>query len=78
MISEGHQNSHMAHVEVELEVDGRWIAEIPAIAGALAYGLSRQDAIANVESLASRIIADRLAHGEAIPEMNRRSMTPGA
>ena len=58
-------------VEVEQEVDGRWIAEVPELSGVLAYGQSRQEAIARAEALALREIADRLDHGEAVPDLGR-------
>jgi len=58
-------------VEVEQEVDGRWIAEVPELSGVLAYGQSRQEAIARAEALALRVIADRLDHGEAVPDLGR-------
>jgi predicted RNase H-like HicB family nuclease len=51
-------------IEVEQEVDGRWIAEIEALPGAICYGTSRQDAMIKVVALALRIVADRLEHGE--------------
>src|SRR5664280_1090242 len=51
-------------VEVEREEDGRWIAEVPEILGAMAYGASREAALAAVEALALRVLADRLEHGE--------------
>jgi predicted RNase H-like HicB family nuclease len=54
-------------LEVELETDGRWIAEIPESPGAMAYGATRAEAVANAEALALRVIADRLEHGEATP-----------
>jgi predicted RNase H-like HicB family nuclease len=57
-------------IETELEDDGRWIAEVPDLPGALAYGLTRNEAIAKVEALALRAIADRLEHGESIPELD--------
>lgn len=47
-------------IETEQEDDGRWIAEITALAGVLAYGASEQEAIANAEALAFRVIADRI------------------
>ena len=53
-------------IEVEREQDGRWLAEVPELPGAMAYGKSRQDAIARVQALALRVLADRLEHGEAI------------
>jgi len=54
-------------IELEQESDGRWIAEIETLSGAMVYGNSREQAIMNVEALALRILADRLEHGE-IPE----------
>ena len=56
-------------VEIEQEGDGRWIAEVVALSGVLAYGASRAEALAKVEVLALRVLADRLEHGEAIPEV---------
>ena len=56
-------------VEIEQEGDGRWIAEVVALPGVLAYGASRAEALAKVEVLALRVLADRLEHGEAIPEV---------
>ncbi len=57
-------------IEVEREEDGRWIAEVSDLPGVLAYGKTREEAIAKVEALALRVIADRLDHGEAIPELD--------
>jgi len=57
-------------IEIEQENDGRWIAEIPDVPGVMAYGRTREDAIARAEILALRVLADRLEHGEAIPELN--------
>jgi hypothetical protein len=42
----------------------------------LAYGQSRHDAIVKTEALALRVIADRLEHGEAIPELNELFAVP--
>jgi predicted RNase H-like HicB family nuclease len=56
-------------IEIEREEDGRWIAEAPALPGVLAYGNSREQAIARAEALAFRVLADRLEHGEPIPEL---------
>jgi predicted RNase H-like HicB family nuclease len=58
-------------VEVEQEVDGRWLAEIPEIPGVLAYGQNRSEAIARAEALALRVIADRLDHGEPVPDLGQ-------
>jgi predicted RNase H-like HicB family nuclease len=51
-------------VETEIEDDGRWLAEVPAIPGVMAYGQTRDEAIRRAESLTLRVIADRLDHGE--------------
>ena len=51
----------------EREEDGRWIAEIEAIPGVLAYGASANEAMARAEVLALRVLAEQLEHGEAEP-----------
>ncbi len=51
-------------VETEQEQDGRWIAEIIELPGVMKYGKSRDEAIAQVEALALRVMADRIEHGE--------------
>lgn len=56
-------------VELEQEVDGRWIAEVPDLPGVLVYGVDQNDALAKVKALALRVIADRLEHGEATPDL---------
>ena len=56
-------------IEIEREQDGRWIAEVPELPGVLAYGTSASDAQAKVQALALRVVADRLEHGEAGPEL---------
>ena len=47
-------------VEVEIEEDGRWLAEVPAVPGALAYGSTRTEAIWKAQALALRALADQL------------------
>ena len=56
-------------IDIEREDDGRWLAEIPALPGALAYGSTREEAILHVQTLALRVLADRLEHGETVPTM---------
>lgn len=56
-------------VEFEQEEDGRWIAEVPDLPGVLAYGADRAEAQAKVQALALRVVAERLEHGEAGPEL---------
>jgi predicted RNase H-like HicB family nuclease len=55
---------HHFTIETEQEDDGRWIAEILEISGALVYGNSQQQAIYYAQALALRVIADKLEHGE--------------
>jgi len=61
-------NSRRTIRAVEREDDGRWIAEVPALAGVMAYGASREDALRAVQTLALRVIADRLEQGEPVSE----------
>ena len=56
-------------MEVDIEDDGRFIAEVPAIPGALVYGDTADDAIRKVESLVLRILADRIDSGEDSKEL---------
>ena len=58
-------------VETEQEDDGRWIAEIAQIPGALAYGATRDEAIARVEALGLRVLAERIEQGETSPEIQQ-------
>ena len=57
-------------VQVEQEDDGRWIAEVPDLPGVMVYAQSRDDAIARVQVLSLRVLADRLENGEALPQMD--------
>jgi predicted RNase H-like HicB family nuclease len=59
------------NIELEREDDGRWIAEIPQLPGVLAYGATREEAIARAKALALRVLADRLEHGEDVPELKQ-------
>ncbi len=49
-------------IELEQEEDGRWIAEVCDLPGVLAYGQTREEALARVQALALRVLADRLEH----------------
>ena len=57
----------MLKVDIEREDDGRWIGEVPALPGVLAYGRTVAEARDKVEALALRVIADRIEHGEPVP-----------
>lgn len=56
-------------VETEREDDGRWLAEVLELPGVLAYGDSAQVAVAKVQALALRVVAERLEHGEVGPDL---------
>jgi predicted RNase H-like HicB family nuclease len=55
-------------IECEREDDGRWLAEVPQLPGVLAYGSSRDEAMARAQILALRVLAERLEHGETGPQ----------
>jgi predicted RNase H-like HicB family nuclease len=55
-------------IDLEREQDGRWIAEVAALPGVLCYGRDRDEAVAKVQALALRVIAERLEHREAPAE----------
>lgn len=55
-------------IESEQEDDGRWLAEVRDLPGVLAYGGSREEAIARAQVLALRVMAERLEHNEAKPQ----------
>jgi predicted RNase H-like HicB family nuclease len=56
-------------VETEREDDGRWVAGVLELPGVLAYGETEQAALSKVQALALRVIAERLEHGEAGPDL---------
>ncbi len=58
-------------VEVETEADGRFIAEVPSIPGAMAYGVTAEEAVSKVEALVLRVLADRIDSGEESPDLSR-------
>jgi predicted RNase H-like HicB family nuclease len=56
-------------IEIEQEEDGRRIAEVLELPGVLTYGATQAEAVQRAEALALRVIADRLDHGEEIPDL---------
>jgi predicted RNase H-like HicB family nuclease len=54
------------NLEIDREDDGRWIAEIPDLPGVMAYGQTREQAVAKAEALALRVMADRVEGGEQL------------
>jgi len=66
----------MLTIEVEQEDDGRWIAEVTALPGVLAYGTTDAEARSRAAALACRVIADLIEHGEPVPEAARGLFAP--
>jgi predicted RNase H-like HicB family nuclease len=57
-------------IEIEEETDGRWIAEVlEEPSGVMSYGATADEAAAKAKALALRVVADRLEHGEAGPDL---------
>ena len=56
-------------IEIEREDDGRWLAEVPALPGVMCYARDRDEAVARVQALALRVIAERLENREARAEL---------
>ncbi|HYM81192.1 MAG TPA: type II toxin-antitoxin system HicB family antitoxin [Candidatus Limnocylindria bacterium] len=56
-------------IEVELEDDGRWIAEVLELPGAMSYGPTNDEAVARAKALALRVMAERLEQGETGPDL---------
>lgn len=58
------------NIEIEQEEDGRWIAEVLDLPGVMAYGATKGEVISRVKVLSLRVLADRLEHGEEIPQLS--------
>lgn len=50
-------------VEIDREEDGRWIVEIPDIPGAMAYGVTKAEALRRAYAVALRTLADTVEQG---------------
>ncbi len=64
------------NIEIELEENGRWIAEIPDLPGVMTYGQSRDEAISKIKTLALRVRADRFEPNKTIPESRETFAIP--
>ena len=65
----GNLNETHMRIEIEQEEDGRWIAEVLDLPGVMSYGANREEAVSRAKALALRVLADRLEHGETVPEL---------
>jgi predicted RNase H-like HicB family nuclease len=54
-------------IEIEQEQDGRFLAEVMDFLGVLAYGQTREEAVARVQALALGVLADKLEYKEVTP-----------
>lgn len=64
-----HPGSPSLAIEVEREDDDRYLADVPALPGVMAYGTTEGEAVARIKALALRVLAERLERGEAAPEV---------
>jgi predicted RNase H-like HicB family nuclease len=58
-------------IDFDREEDGRWIAEIEALPGVLAYGATKIEAQSKVEALALRVVADQIEADQSTPNQVR-------
>ena len=54
-------------VEVVREADGRFLADVSALPGVMAYGATADEATEKAKALALRVLAERVEHREPLP-----------
>ena len=64
--------AQVLNIEFDREEDGRWIAEVPELPGVMVYGATREEALAKVQALAYRVIADRIEEQKEQPHSGVR------
>lgn len=55
-------------IETDREADGRWIAEVRALPGVMAYGKTKDEAISKVQILALDVLAEQLKERQKPPK----------
>lgn len=60
------------NIEVEVETDGRFMAEVIDLPGVLVYGKTEEEAIAKVQALALQVLANRVESSEVQILINLR------
>ena len=55
-------------IPIDQEKDGRFIDEVADLPGVLSYGTTREEAVAQAQALAVRVLTDRVEQGEPLPE----------
>lgn len=63
-MSNATENKLVFTIETEREDDGRWLAEVPELPGVMVYADSEWNAAMRAVTLALRVIADEIDHGE--------------
>lgn len=58
-------------IELDREEDGRWIAEVPKVPGAMAYGNTKQEAARKAYAVALRTLADSIEQGHTSRVVSR-------
>lgn len=66
---QGYDDRMKLVIETEQEVDGRWIAEIPALPGVMVYGATLPEALVKVTSLATSRLLELSEGGESIKDV---------
>lgn len=56
------------NIEYEQEEDGRWLAEVIGLPGVLSYGNTPDEAMIKAESLALRVLAEKLEQEKIQPQ----------
>lgn len=59
---------HPLRVDLEREVDGRWLASVPELPGVMAYGTTSEEAIRKAKAVALQVLADMIESGEDVPD----------
>jgi antitoxin HicB len=54
-------------VMIEVDEDGMFIAECPALPGCVSQGTTREEALANIKDAMAGYLASLKKHGEPIP-----------
>ena len=54
-------------VVIEVDEDGMFVAECPALPGCVSQGKTRADALANIKDAISGYLASLKKHGEPVP-----------
>jgi predicted RNase H-like HicB family nuclease len=68
LASANENNIVKLRVEIAREADGRFLAEISALPGVMAYGATADEAMGKAEALALRVLAERVEHREPLPK----------